>query len=52
MYMYDIKLFAKNEKESETQIQSVRIYREDIGMEWGSTSTWEYWKPTPWNKWG
>ena len=26
MYMYDISLFAKNEKELETLIQSVRIY--------------------------
>ena len=33
MYMDDIKLFAKNEKGSETLIQAVRIYSEDIGME-------------------
>ena len=33
MYMNDIKLFAKNEKELETQILAVRIYRHDIGME-------------------
>ena len=33
MYMDDIKLFAKNEKELETQIQTVRIYSQDIGME-------------------
>ena len=35
MYMDDIKLFAKNEKESETLIQAVRIYSQDIGMEFG-----------------
>ena len=33
MYMDDIKLFAKKEKELETQIQAVRIYSHDIGME-------------------
>ena len=33
MYMDDIKLFAKNEKELETRIQTVRIYSQDIGME-------------------
>ena len=32
--MDDIKLFAKNEKESKTQIQTVRIYK-GIGMEFG-----------------
>ena len=32
MYMDDIKLFAKNEKELETQIHTVRIYSRDIGM--------------------
>ena len=31
--MDDIKLFAKNEKELETQIHTVRIYSQDIGME-------------------
>ena len=35
MYMYDIKLFAKNEKERETRIHAVRIYSQDIGMEFG-----------------
>ena len=30
-----IKLFAKNEKELETLINSVRIYSQDIGMEFG-----------------
>ena len=32
MYMDDIKLFAKNEKELETLIPTVRIYSEDIEM--------------------
>ena len=31
--MNDIKLFAKNEKELKTQIHTVRIYNQDIGME-------------------
>ena len=33
MYMDDIKLFAKNEKELETLIQVVWIYSQDIGTE-------------------
>ena len=33
MYMDDIKLFAKNEKELETLIHAVRIYSQNIGME-------------------
>ena len=33
MYMDDMKLFAKNEKELDTQIQAVEIYSQDIGME-------------------
>ena len=33
MYIDDIQLFAKNEKELETLIQAVRIYSDDIGME-------------------
>ena len=33
--MDDIKLFAKNEKELETLIHTVRIYSRDIGMEFG-----------------
>ena len=33
MYMDDIKLFAKNEKELGTLIHAVRIYSHDIGME-------------------
>ena len=35
MYMDDIKLFAKNEKEIETLIHAVRIYSQDIEMEFG-----------------
>ena len=35
MYMDDIKLFAKKEKEVETLIHAVRIYNQDIGMEFG-----------------
>ena len=33
MYMDDIKLFAKNEKELETLMHSVRIYSQDTEME-------------------
>ena len=33
MYMDDIKLFAKSEKELETLIQTIKIYSQDIGME-------------------
>ena len=35
MYMDDIKLFAKSGKELETLIHAVRIYSQDIGMEFG-----------------
>ena len=35
MYMDDIKLFAKNEKELETLIDTVRIYSQGIGMKFG-----------------
>ena len=35
MYMDAIKLFAKNEKELETLIHVVRIYSQNIGMEFG-----------------
>ena len=35
MYMDDIKLFAKNEKELETLIHAVRIYSQGIWMEFG-----------------
>ena len=33
MYKDDIKLFAKNEKELETLINAVKIYSQEIGME-------------------
>ena len=33
--MHDIKLFVKNEKELETLTQAVRIYSQDIEMEFG-----------------
>ena len=33
--MDDIKLFAKNEKELETLIHTVRMYSQDIGMKFG-----------------
>ena len=35
MYMDDIKRFAKNEKELDNLIHAVRIYSQDIGMEFG-----------------
>ena len=35
-YVDDIKLSAKNEKELETLIHAVRIYSQDIGMEFGT----------------
>ena len=35
MYMDDIKLFAKSEKELEALIHAVRMYSQDIGMEFG-----------------
>ena len=35
LYVDDIKLFAKSEKELETLIHAVRIYSQDIGMEFG-----------------
>ena len=36
MYMDDIKLFTKNEKQLETLLHAVRIYSQDIGMELSS----------------
>ena len=39
MYMNDIKLFAKNEKDLETLIHTVKIYSQDIGMEFGIKHT-------------
>ena len=35
MYMDDIKLFTKNEKELETFKHAVRIYSQDIGIQFG-----------------
>ena len=35
MYMYNIKLFAKNEKESEILIQTITISSRDMGLEFG-----------------
>ena len=35
MYMNDIKLFARKEKELETLIHALRIYSQKIGMEFG-----------------
>ena len=35
MCMDDIKLFANNKKELETLIQAVKIYSQDIGIEFG-----------------
>ena len=35
MYMDDIELFTKNEKELETLIHAVRIYSQDMGIESG-----------------
>ena len=35
MYMDDIKLFSKNEKELKSLIHTVRIYSQGIGMEFG-----------------
>ena len=35
MYMDDIKLSAKNEKQLETLIQAMMIYSDDIGLEFG-----------------
>ena len=41
MYMDDIKLFAKKEKQLETLIQAVRIHNDDIGMEFGIEKRWK-----------
>ena len=35
MYMDDIKIFVKNEKVRKTLMQAIRIYSQDIGMEFG-----------------
>ena len=36
MYMDDFKLFAKNYKELEALIQTVRTYSQGMGMEFGT----------------
>ena len=35
MYLDDMMVFAKNEKELKTLIQTIIIYSQDIGMEFG-----------------
>ena len=35
MYIDNIKLLAKKEKEVEVLMQTIRIYSKDIGMEFG-----------------
>ena len=35
LFMYDLKLYATNEKGLETLVQTVRIFSDDIGMEFG-----------------
>ena len=35
MYTDGMKVFAEHEKELETLIQAIRIYSQDIGMEFG-----------------
>ena len=35
MYIDDIKILAKNEKDLETLTQTVRIFSQDIGIEFG-----------------
>ena len=52
MYMDDVKLFAKNEKELETLIDAVRIYSQDKGMEVGidKSASIEKQQTTPYEK--
>ena len=35
MYIDNTKICANNDKELETQIQTIRIHNQDIGMEFG-----------------
>ena len=35
VYMESIKVFVKNEKELESLIQTIRIYRQNIGLQYG-----------------
>ena len=41
MYMDDIKQFAENEKELETLTHAVRMYIQDIGIEFGIKMRYE-----------
>ena len=35
MYMDDIKILTKNDKKKlETRLQNIKIYSQDIGMDW------------------
>ena len=36
MYVNDVKLFAKNEKDLESLIRTIKIYNQDIAMEFAS----------------
>ena len=52
MYMDNIVLFTKNEKELETLIQPVRIYSQDIGIEFGiEKCAMLIMKSRKWTKW-
>ena len=35
LFMDDLKLFAKNEKEIDSLVQTVRIFSDDIGIKFG-----------------
>ena len=35
MYKDDIKIFAKNKKEQEILVETIKIYSQDIGMDFG-----------------
>ena len=35
LYMDDLKLYAKSEKELDSLIQTVRVFSKDIGMQFG-----------------
>ena len=45
MYMDDVKLFAKKEKEQETLLHTIRICSRDIEMEFGNACN-EKWQTT------
>ena len=40
IYINDIKLFAKNERDLEILIQTMRIYNQDIGIKFGLEKCW------------